>query len=283
VVCLHTEAMKHFASATLSCLFLGLPLFGQSAQTLIIPDVVDGGGWQSTIVITNSSTNSAVANLSFYTDTAGGATQPWNPAFLETSSTAGIVMTSGSTLYLHTPGTAAALSQGWAQVDSDAGILAYVIFTNRVSGRQDQDATSLAVSATNRILVPYDDANGFVTAIAVVNPTAAAQTISVGFRTVDGLVALDALPPVPAMGHMTFILSQQFPVIAGHRGLAEFYSATGNISMLSLRFNPTQSDASAPVYFQTGPPLITAPTIPDPGYPDPGYMYHAPRPSGSGQ
>ncbi len=187
-----------------------------------------------------------------------------------------MVLPAGSTLYLHTPGTAAALTQGWAELDADAGVVAYVIFTNRVSGHQDQDATAPAVAATNRILVPYDDASGFVTAIAVVNPTNTAQDISVGFRTVEGAVALAALPTVPALGHMTFVLSQQFPVIAGHRGLAEFYSATGNLSMISLRFNPTQSSTAAPVYFQTGPPLITV----DPGTPyDPNnpYMYRAIR------
>jgi len=271
--------MKHFASATLSCLFLGLPLFGQSAQTLIIPDVVDGGGWQSTIVITNSSTNSAVANLSFYTDTAGGATQPWNPAFLETSSTTGLALLSGSSMFLHTPGTAATLTQGWAEIHADAGIVAYNIFTNRLPGVKDQDSTAPAVGATNRILVPYDDANGFVSAIAVVNPTATAQSVSVGFQTTDGLIAIDALPTVPAMGHMTFVLSQQFPEISGHRGLAEFYSATGNLSMIALRFNPTQSSTAMPVFFQTGAPLIQAPPpVGDPYMPG---VYNAIRP-GSG-
>ena len=278
--------MKHIAHATFCFLLLCLPLFGQPAQTLIIPDVVDGGGWQSTIVLTNSSATNASATLIFHSDTTAGNTQPWTPPFLEVSSTAGLVLSGGSSMYLHTMGTAAVLAQGWAELDADAGIVAYAIFTNRVSGHQDQDSTAPAVTATNRILMPYDDASGFVSAIAVVNPTAAAQTIAVGFRTVDGAVALASLPTVPALGHMTFVLSQQFPVIAGHRGLAEFYSATGNLSMIAFRFNPTQSSASAPVYFQTGAPLITAPSS-DPGpSPDPGplpYMYNAVRPTGGVQ
>ena len=48
--------MKYSASTVFSVLLIGLPAFGQSAQSLVIPDVVDGGGWQSTIVLTNSST-----------------------------------------------------------------------------------------------------------------------------------------------------------------------------------------------------------------------------------
>ena len=273
--------MKHIASAVLSVVSVvlsGLPAFGQSAQSLIIPDVVDGGGWQSTIVLTNSATTTATVTLIFHSDTSGGNTQAWTPTFLEASSTTGLALISGSSMFLHTPGTAATLTQGWAEVHADAGIVAYTIFTNRVPGHQDQDSTAPAVNATNRILVPYDDANGFVSAIAVVNPTATAQSVSVGFQTTDGLIAIDALPTVPAFGHMTFVLSQQFPEILGHLGLAEFYSATGNLSMIAFRFNPTQSSASMPVFFQTGAPLIQAPPVTNPYMPG---AYHAVRPGSS--
>jgi hypothetical protein len=269
--------MKHIASAVIGVLFSGLAVFGQSAQTLIIPDVVDGGGWQSTIVLTNSSTALATATLIFHSDSGSGNTQAWTPPFIETSTTTGLALVSGTSMFLHTPGTAATLTQGWAEVHADAGIVAYTIFTNRVPGHQDQDSTAPAVNATNRILVPYDDHAGFVSAIAIVNPTATAQSVSVGFQTTDGLIAIDALPTVPAMGHMTFVLSQQFPEILGHLGLAEFYSATGNLSMVAFRFNPTQSSASMPVFFQSGPPLITAPPVMDP-YPS---GYHAVRPGSS--
>ena len=88
---------------------------------------------------------------------------------------------------------------------------------------------------------------------------------------------------------MSFVLSQQFPVINGHEGLAEFYSSSGNVSMIALRFNPTSSFTAAPVYAQTGAPLITAssdpydPTMPDPNpnpYPYP-YPYQTMMRAGS--
>lgn len=260
--------MKLITTTTVCALLLCLPLFGQSAQTLTLPHVVDGGGWQSTIVLTNTSVAGASATLIFHADTTAGNTQSWTPPFVETSSTAGLVLISGSSLFLHTMGTAAALTEGWAELDADAGIVAYVVFTYRLPGQQDDEGTAPAVAATNRILVPYDDSSGYVTGIAIVNPTGTAQDIAVGFQTTTGAVAFGALPSVPPFGHMAFVLSQQFPVIAGHVGLAEFYSATGNLSMIALRFNPTLSFTAAPAYFETGPPLITAPPIPPPG---PGY------------
>jgi len=88
------------------------------------------------------------------------------------------------------------------------------------------------------------------------------------------------LPSVPAGGHMSFVLSQQFPVIQGHAGLAEFTSTTGTFSMIALRVNPTSSFTAAPVYFQSGAPLISASTDPgnpyDPGPTDPGNPYPGP-------
>ena len=256
--------MKLLTKTALASFLVWVPLFGQSAQVLTIPHVVDGGGWQSTIVLTNTSATAGLVTLIFHSDTGTGTTQPWNPPLLEVSSTSGMVMAPGSVMYLHTNGTAAILTEGWAEMDADAGVTAYIVFTNVVPGHQNDEGTAPAVAASNRILVPYDDSSGFVTAIAIVNPTAADQSISVGFRTVDGLVAVSALPTLKAMAHTAFVLSQTFPVIAGHRGLAEFYSATGNISMIGLRFNPTQSFTAAPVIFQSGPPLISVPQT-DPG------------------
>ena len=173
--------MKRTTLSALGSLLLALPLFGQSAQTLILPDVVDGGGWQSTIVLTNVSPNPASATLTFNMGTTGGSTQPWTPAFLEVGSTAGLVLAGGSSMFLHTLGTAAVLSQGWGQVNADPGIVGYVIFTNHIPGLPNQDATAPAVAAANDVLVPYDDSSGFATGIAIVNPMSTPQDISVGF------------------------------------------------------------------------------------------------------
>lgn len=263
--------MKHIIHATFSTLLLWLPL---SAQSLTIPHVVDGGGWQSTIVLTNTTPNAASATLIFHKETTGGHTQSWTPPFQETVSTSGLSLVGGSSLFLHTAGTDATLSQGWGELNADPGVIGYVVFTIRAPGHQDQDGTAPIGASASRLLVPYDDSHGFVTGIAVVNPTGSDETITVGFRTTTGGVAMAALPPIPAGGHVSFVLSQQFPVIAGHEGLAEFTSTTGTFSMIALRVNPTSSFTAAPVYFQSGAALIApdAGSPYDPGTPyDPGY------------
>jgi hypothetical protein len=275
--------MKHIIQATFSLLLVWLPL---SAQNLIIPHIVDGGGWQSTFVLTSTSANPASATLIFHQQTTdNGDTQPWNPTIQEIVSTSGMTLAGSSTLFLTTSGTAATTTQGWAELNADSGVVGYVVFNDRLPGHDDQEGTAPTVGSANRLMVPYDDSNGFVTGIAIVNPTGSPQDISVGFRTTTGLVATGTLPTLPAGGHTAFVLSQQFPVIQDHVGLAEFYSATGTLSMIALRFTPDHSFTSAPVYFQSGAPMITAdPSNPydtsnpyDPG--TPAYMYRA-KPGG---
>lgn len=147
--------MKQFCSWGLALVWLCAPLFGQSAQSLIMPHVVDGGGWRSTIVLTNLTAAAAAATLVFHQDKSGGGTDPWNLPFLEASSISATSVPAGASLFLHTRGTAANLTPGWAEILADNGIVAYIIFTNTVPGRSDQDSTVLAVSAASRILVPF--------------------------------------------------------------------------------------------------------------------------------
>src|SRR5689334_22751051 len=94
--------MKHIIQVAFGVLLSWIPL---SAQSLTIPHVVDGGGWQSTIVLTNTTANPASATLIFHKETTGGHTQPWTPPFKETVSTSGLSLAGGSSLFLHTAGT----------------------------------------------------------------------------------------------------------------------------------------------------------------------------------
>jgi len=226
------------------------------AQNLVIPQIADGGGWQTTLVLTNTSASATTASVSFFQETSGGATQPWNLSFLEVASTQNLPLPAGATLFLHTPATAANTAVGWAQVQGNAAVAAYAIFTQRVPGRTDQDGTSIAAAPAARFLVPFDNTKGFVTSIAVANTTTSAESISVGIQPDVGLISHPAAIALPSQGHKAVTVPQQFSSTAGQSGLLEFYSATGAFSVLALRFNPTGSFTTAPVYGETGSPII---------------------------
>jgi hypothetical protein len=124
--------------------FLTALAFGQP-QTQIIPQVADGGNWQTTIVLTNTTTTAQSAALTFYQETTSGATQTWNLALMEATSQ-NVSVPGGATVFLHTPGTGAVTSVGWGQIVALAGVDAYAIFTQRVPGRTDQDGLSVTIS-----------------------------------------------------------------------------------------------------------------------------------------
>jgi len=224
-------------------------------QALIISQIVDGEVWQTTIVLTNTTASSATASLSFFQETTGNATQPWNLAFLEVASTQSIALAPGETLLLHTPGTAANLSVGWGQVTGSPGVVAYAIFTKRPQGLPAQVGTSEAIASASRILVPFDNTSGNVESMALVNNSAVAETVSVKFRTTAGAISQGTLANVPALGHIAFTFPAEFPATAMQSGLAEFYTP-GTIALLALNFNPAGSLTTAPAYPEAGPPII---------------------------
>ena len=198
---------------SLAVSFLVLGLLPALADTQIIPQVADGAGWSTTIVLANKTTSTQSVALSFNMDTSNGATTPWTLQFLESVSQSSISLAAGSTLFLHTAGTSTTLTQGWGQVDAAAGVTGYAIFTQRVPGRPAQDGTAPAVSASSRILVPFDNTSGLVSAIAVANPTNAAETVQANVRTSDGTFS-GALATLPANGQTTFLMPS---AISGNR------------------------------------------------------------------
>src|SRR5579862_218321 len=91
-------------------LFIFFSVSGVYAQLLVIPQVADGGGWATTIVLTNTSATAQTVALTFNKGTSGGATAPWTPPFKETVTLSSINLPAGATLFLHTPGTAGTLT-----------------------------------------------------------------------------------------------------------------------------------------------------------------------------
>lgn len=227
------------------------------AQSSVIPQIVDGGGWQSTIVVVNTTGIAGSATLTFYQETTAGATQNWSLPLLENISTQNLPLPAAGTVFLHTPGTAATNTQGWAAVQASAGIVAYAIYTYRSAGHADQDVTANGMPPASRILVPFDNSSGLATGVAVVNPTGSSESVSVNIRTDTGAVSTPPLPDLPAQGHTAFLLASQFPATSGQRGLAEFYCTNGTLAIIAIRANPTLAFTSAPVFSASGAPIIT--------------------------
>lgn len=230
------------------------------------PQIVDGGPWVTTMALTNTSANATEVTLNFYQETGGGATQPWLLDFVEVTSAQpqAVSLPAGSTLFLHTLGTAAATTVGWGQVSWSPTTLpsvidAYAIFTQRIPGRPDEEGTAEAIPVASRFLVPFDNTNGAVTSIAIASLSTNNNFISVGIRT-RVCTTQPAAITLPPLGHTSFAFPTQFPGTAGQTGLAEFYGSSTAISIIGLRFN-SGAFTTAPVYSVTGAPIIIGSTL----------------------
>jgi hypothetical protein len=232
-----------------------------SAQVLIVAQAPDGAGWRFTLVLTNTTGTAGAVSISFYQDTdTSGDTAPWTPPFLEAVNLAAVTVPAGSSVFLHSMGTAATLTQGWAQITGTPGIQAYVIYTY-TKGLSSSDATAPGMAAASRFLVPFDNTGTLATEIALVNPNpAAALSVTVNLRTSSGIT--QATLTIPPNGQIAVVMSTQFAATAGQDGLAEFYANSGNMVIIALRSNTNRatgvfSFTSAPVFSESGPPIIS--------------------------
>jgi hypothetical protein len=249
------KSMAHPGSLFLF-LFACVCSFEARAQTLI-PQIVDGGGWQTTIVLINTSSNPAQANMTFYQETGGGATAPWIPFFIDATTTQ-FTLAGGETVIIHTAGTATTTTVGWASIQGDIPVGVYAIFSQTAPGLPNQDGSALASAASSGVLVPYDNTHGFVTAIAIANTGATPVIINVGLKNTfsAGLVPSPMPITLPPLGHTSFNMPQQYLPTSNQIGTAEFSTSGGSISVLALRFDPTGSFASTPVFPESGGSIL---------------------------
>src|ERR1700722_2020922 len=77
------------------------PLFAE-AQAVIIPQIADGGAWQTTLVLTNTSAAAQSVNMTCNEEIGGERPHPWNLQFLEVSGTQNLSVPAAGTMILHT-------------------------------------------------------------------------------------------------------------------------------------------------------------------------------------
>jgi hypothetical protein len=230
-----------------------------SPVSKVIPQIADGGGWQTTIVVVNRSSTTANASLSFFMDTIAGSTAPWAPQIADNVNYGQIQLAPHSALWMHTLGTAP-FAQGYAILTGDPGTEAFAIFKLLVPGRQDQEGTATASVSNATVAVPFDNAELNTTSLALANPGSNSLTINANFLSTSGLSANSSIT-IPAGGHVAFAIATQFPQLAGLRGVAIFSSSTAPFNALALRFNSSGAFTTVPVFPGSGgggPPVIVS-------------------------
>jgi hypothetical protein len=219
-----------------------------------VPQLVAGGGWQTTFLLVNTGTTPATAGLSFVDDNGSPLSVPLvNPNSTAPTSASSISeqLAGGASVSITASDTGAS-QQGYATFTTDGEVGALTIFRYNPSGQEI--GVPLETRNANSYLVAFDHAGGISTCVAIANLSAVPVSIPVAIRDGSGALLQSTTINLPARGHTAFNLPDQYAITQGQQGVIEFDTPNfGSISVFGLR--------TAPIGMAGGFSLATAPVV----------------------
>jgi hypothetical protein len=218
----------------------------------VVAHMVSGGGWKTSVWVTTTGSSPVAARLLFHGEDGSALTLPLSVSqqsggrFL-TTSTVDAVLNPNSTALVTTQSTDANTSEGWVEILSSGAVNGYGTFSYAFSNGTTSEATvPIQSQSPSTIDVPYNDAAGYITGIALTNLSSNPETVTITFFTAAG--SLLGVKPVllPGSGHWAFVLSSVFPSPFTGPGIVQFQSA-GGLSAIALRISPALTFTSLPI------------------------------------
>ncbi len=209
---------------------------------LFIPQVADGGGWNTVITLVNTDSEPAPFTLKFWQQDGSPLRLPLegNGTLSEYSDTIPV----GGTLVIRTTGSNPALSQGWAEILAQRAIGGMAVFRERGGNGVSEAAVSAAQPQGKHFQLPFDNTNSFQTGLAVVNTSLSEADVTLNLRDENGAIISSDSIVLPAHGHDAMLLPGRYPQLANRRGVIEFNSTNADLAAVGLRFSPGGSFTS---------------------------------------
>ena len=211
---------------------------GPPADYNVLPQVVFGGDWQTTLSFTNSAATASPLTIRFFSNSGSPMSVPFAGRGNQTSFA--LALQPRATLTMRTS-PVESMQEGWAHVElpPDGSISGFGVFRQTGSGDVAQEAVvRLSGSQLKRTLLIYDNA-GFTNGLAIVNPddVEEAQADLVA-RNEDGTVIARRVVRLRPREKLTTALNDQFlPGVGSTSGSLEILTSSGYVSALGLRFS----------------------------------------------
>jgi hypothetical protein len=216
----------------------------------VFAQVVDGGTWKTSFIISNLDTVSRHCEVRFFRDDGSDMLLPIFSDALKGDLLSGVSLTinAGGTAFFETAGDDPVLSQGWALLVKDNSsdpIGGMAVFRQRRPGFPDAEAVVPVVSQFDgHFVLIFDNTSGFITGMAIANPSS--KSIVANADVLDefgNLIAQETLS-LNSYSHQAFSVADQWPSTANRRGSIEFQTSGFGIGVLGLRFSPYGSFTS---------------------------------------
>jgi sugar lactone lactonase YvrE len=220
-----------------------LPRTGGFAQ------VASGAGWSTSMVLTNLSATTVNAQLNFYSDSGASMTLPVSFPDSNTASTVSssvnLSIAPNQSVALLTASEGAVISVGWADVLSSGPLEGYSVF--RFKPTSSEGTVQFDTRLSSALVLPYDNTNGSHTGVAVANQSSVPTTLTVLLLDQGGSQLASSQMPLPAFGHTSFYITNQFPRAANQIGMIKFQNPSGDVTGTGLLFYPGGSFTSLPI------------------------------------
>jgi hypothetical protein len=226
----------------------------------VFPHFATGGGWETILVLVNLSSTRIDFDQYFY-DPAGrplpvtSKSIPGGELFTTSAAAGRLGPGSSHNILLFDQG--GPIKTGWSVISYDSSnsrLGGYAIFRQRTQGKPDFEALVPLSGMDDSIFVmPYDNIEGFVTAMAILNPGAnLTSTVRVTILDSSGrTLALDSLVLAPGRQE-TFIVAERFPVTKNGIGTIRFEGSTNRLAGLGFRFGSSGAFATIPIMNWSG-------------------------------
>ena len=228
----------------LSQVFSAIPVHADDASTsLCFPQVVDGMGYRSTILLVNpQGADTTVARIEFFGD---DGTPLALPIAGELRTSVDLPLPAKGVAHLHTDGISSEMKVGWVRVTSPAPIFGSAIFQTRYQDRILSEAGVAASTLTTRFVSYMESLGSTYSGVAICNPNAFGATMTLNLRTPAGALAATTSLLLPPWGHTAKFFTEWFPA-----GFDEFSGtleviSTAPVGAVAMRYDNPQMNVFA--------------------------------------
>ncbi len=217
-----------------------------SAQqfTYYFPQVAIGGGWKTTIFISNAAPSGTTASGSITFTRSDGT--PFAANWVDSAgnpvggggNTIAFQLASGESRKFTSVGDMP-LTTGYAMVSANATVLGSAMFTQLDGGgRMLAEAGVPMGIPLPKQAVFVDTTAGFKTGVAIANPNTAALRINFELVSDTGQMIRTTQRELPPSQHLAFFVHELFPDAPEMVGRLQFYCTNPMVSV-ALRFDPS--------------------------------------------
>jgi hypothetical protein len=144
------------------------------------------------------------------------------------------------------------LQVGWSGIAYDSSPVTtrlggYAIFQHVLATGAFEALVPLSSIGDYKFYLPFDNRNGFVTSMALLNALTPATTATLTFRDTLGNLLATRTITLPAFNQKAFTLVELAPETIGTAGAVYVQGTSTTLSALGFRFNPLGAFATVPI------------------------------------